>query len=114
MIYWILTSKRYRRVLATSSFEEAYEFIVKNFRDVKIRKMDWTAKPKILDRRKFLIEFYKATQSPNQEEAIKNKHKLFQMAELIIKGKNNFYDFLHLLDLKDSYRKYKEVTKNKL
>ena len=114
MIYYVLTSKRYKRILITKSFEEAYEFITKNYRDVKIRKMNWEAKPKIVDRRKFLREFFNATQGTDQDQATKNKHRMFQMAELIIKGKTNFYDFLHLMDMKVEYRKYKELTKDKL
>lgn len=102
--YYILTSQKNGRILATENYNECFDFIVKN-KDTQIRTIDYTAKPRILNKRVFLKNFYENTQ---------NKNKFFELLEVMIAYPNNRYDLLNLLDLKDDYKAYKKITHNTL
>ena len=107
-MYYVITSVRWKRVIASRSFDELYAFIMKN-KDSKIRTLDWSGKTRVIDRRRFMINLYKSSKKLHED-----KIKIFHIAERLIKGNQNLRDFLHLLDLREEFDKYKEVNKNKL
>lgn len=102
--YYILTSKKKEKILVTKNYNECFDFIVKN-KDTKIRTIDHSAKPRILDKRIFLKKYY--TNSLN-------KYKFFELVEVMVPYVNNMYDLLNLLGLKDDYKAYKKITHNTL
>lgn len=102
--YYILTSKKKEKILVTKDYNECFDFIVKN-KDTKIRTIDHNAKPRILDKRNFLKDFYKNVQ---------NKSKFFELIEIMVTYSNNMYALLNLLKLKDDYNAYKKITHNTL
>lgn len=102
--YYILTSKKKEKILVTKNYDECFDFIVKK-KDTKIRTIDHNAKPRILDKRSFLKNYYENTQ---------NKYKFFELTEVLVPYVNNMYDLLNLLGLKDDYKKYKKITHNTL
>lgn len=105
-MYFLLTSKKNKTLLPTKSFNEAYDFIVEN-QDAKVRTLNYTAKAKIIDRRIFLTRFYKSLRSSDETENRIHKERLFQLTEIMVKGKTNFYDFMNLLELTEDYRVYR-------
>lgn len=96
-MYYILTSKKKNKILATKSYEESAEFIIK-YKDSKIRTLEAEPKLRILDKRVFLKAYYKNTE---------NKNKFFELAELMVKGSTNLYDLMNLLELREDYKNYK-------
>lgn len=98
-MYYIITSLKKERVLATSSYIESYNFIMKN-KDAKIRTVDYNAKLKIMDRRDFLTLFYESTLE---------KAKLFNLIDIMIKGRPNVIAFLNKLNLRREYQIYKRL-----
>lgn len=96
-MYYIITSQKKKKVLATKSFISARDFIVKN-KDSKIRQVDYNAKLKIMDKRVFLKLYYEATE---------DKNDFFQLAELMVKGSTNLRELINLLELRQDYREYK-------
>jgi adenylate cyclase class IV len=103
-MYYIITSKKKENILVTKNYNECFDFIVKN-PDAKIRTIDHTAKPRILDKRNFLKEFYKNTD---------DKNKFFELVEIMVTYVNNMYDLLNSIGLKEDYKTYKKVTNNTL
>tara|TARA_R100000781_G_scaffold113591_1_gene82419 strand:+ start:15724 stop:16047 length:324 start_codon:yes stop_codon:yes gene_type:complete len=103
-LYYVITSKKWKRLVATRSFDEAYDFIMKN-KDAKIRRMDYTARPKIMDKRLFIKEMYEDSQKTPED-----KQRVFKMTDRLIKGKNNHRDFLVLMGLREEYLLWKEIT----
>lgn len=103
-MYYIITSKKNEKILITKDYTECFDFIVKN-KDVKIRTIDHTAKPRILDKRNFLKEFHKNVQ---------DKNLFFELIEVLVPYRNNMYDLLNLLGLKDAYKMYKKIIQNTL
>jgi hypothetical protein len=100
MIYYIFTSKKHKQKLTTENIHDAFDF-VKKYNDAKVWTMEWNTKPKIMDRRNFLKKYYELTQ---------DKNKMFQMAEIMVKGEMNFNTFLRKAQLIRSYEKYKGLT----
>jgi len=98
MIHLIITSKKNERVCFATNYGEAFDFIVKNH-DAKVRTIDYTAKTKVYEKRKFLTEFYKSTN---------DKTKFFQLAELWIKGTTNLNEYLILMGVREDYKTYKQ------
>ena len=98
-MYIVLTAERKKRILATKSYEEAYEFITKNT-DAKTRMLDVSGKTKIIDKREFMRKFYKNTD---------DKNKLFDLTDLMVKGNDNIRAFLKPLGLYEDYKLYKKV-----
>ena len=103
-MYYILTSKKKENILVTKDYNECFDFIVKN-KDTKIRTINHNAKPRILDKRIFLKNYYENTQ---------NKNQFFELTEVLIPYVNNMYDLLNLLGLKAYYKQYKKITHNTL
>ena len=97
-----------KRILNTRAFQEAYEFILKN-KDSKVKKMDLTGKAKIMDKRKFIIEFYDASKKQWED-----KQKVFRMTDILIKRYSNKNHFLNILGLKKDYTEYNELMADKL
>lgn len=96
-MYYILNSKKKKKILATKSYEECADFIIKN-KDAKIRTLDSTPKLKILDKRVFLKAYYRNTE---------NKNKFFQLSQLMVKGITNLNDLITLLELREDYNNFK-------
>ena len=103
-MYYIFTSQKNKKVLATKNIAESFDFIKKN-RDSKVWTMDHTAKTKILRRTVFIIRYLELT---------KEQGKAFQMAEIMIKGNNNFVFFLEQNGLKEKYLAYKAIIDKNL
>lgn len=93
-MYYVLASKRRKRLLVTQSFAEAGDFLLAN-KDTKIRTMEYDIKARIMDRRVFLKEYYTATE---------DKIKFFQLVHQMIKGHTNVYDLINLFGLREEYR----------
>lgn len=98
MLQLIFTSKTNKKVGFITNYNEAFDFIVKNH-DSKIRTIDYNAKTKVYEKRKFLTEFYKS---------VDDKNKFFQVAELMVKGVTNLNEFLTLLGVREDYKAYKK------
>ena len=94
MNYHILTGEKKKKILVTENYNEMFDFIVKN-KDTKIRTIDHTGKPKIFEKRSFLVQFFKNTN---------DKVKLFCLTRFIITGYTNQYDFLKMQGLSDEYK----------
>ncbi|MFK5981505.1 MAG: hypothetical protein QM499_01225 [Flavobacteriaceae bacterium] len=103
-MYYIITSAKKKKVLATKNIGECFEFIYKH-KDAKIRKLDHTAKPRIFDRRDFLTKFLNET---------KEQEQTFQLAEIMIGGKSNFDAFLNSIGKMAEYILYKKITDKNL
>ena len=103
-IYYIITSQKKKKVLATKDLEQVYDFIVKN-KDVKIKTVDYTGKPKSMNRIVFLKKYY---------ELCDNKNKLFDIVPLLIKGRSNVWRFLEASGMYEEYKIYKDSTENTL
>lgn len=99
-MYYILTSKKKKKVLATENIGECFDFIYKN-KDSKVRELDHTAKPRIIDRRAFLNTFLKITQ---------NDEQTFKLAEIMIGGKQNLLAFLLSAGKKADFDKWKNIN----
>ena len=96
--YYIITGEKKQSIISTKSYVECYDFITKN-KDAKIRKIDYTAKPRILDRRKFLTGYI-----ANTGEEV----KFFLLAEILIKRTDDLRKFLNSCNLIQEYDKYKK------
>ena len=103
-MYYILSSKKKEKILVTQNYNECFDFIVKNH-DAKIRTINHSAKPRILNKSIFLKDFYKNTE---------DKSRFFELVEVMITYRNNMYDLLNLLGLRDDYKAYKKATNNTL
>lgn len=103
-MHLIITSKKNKRVAFATNYSEAFAFIVKNH-DAKIRTIDYTAKTKVYEKRKFLTEFYKS---------VDDKAKFFQLAELWIKGTTNLNEYLILMGVREDYKTYKQNSNRTL
>ena len=100
--YYIATQEKKKKVLATKDIQEVYEFIVK-WKEVKLKKLDYTGKTKSYSKIDFMNDFYKLKDS---------KHKLFDIVPLLLKGRSNVYIFLTASGMYDEYKAYKEATAN--
>ena len=101
---YIITSQKKQTISCTTDFNVAYDFITKNI-DARVRTIDFNAKPKIMNKSTFLIEFYKATN---------DNVKFFRLAEVMVTGQNNFNDLITLLGLKKEYQLFKKLDNNLL
>jgi len=97
-MYYILTTKKDRGILVTQDFNKCYDFIIKH-NDTKIRQMDYSAKPRIFDRREFLTTF---------RERVEDINKFFILTDALVKGKTNVLHFLSKLNLTLEYNAHKE------
>ena len=103
-MYYLVTSAKNKDILATKVITECYDFIVKN-KDAKIRELDYSSNTKVIDRRMFIMDFYRLSE---------DEDKTFQLAEIMIKGGSNLNSFLVNNGLKANYFLYKQATKNTL
>tara|TARA_R110000823_G_scaffold310213_2_gene435025 strand:+ start:1127 stop:1438 length:312 start_codon:yes stop_codon:yes gene_type:complete len=103
-MYYILTSKKKQKILATKDYTQCFDFITKNF-DAKIKSMDISAKPITIDKRTFLKLYLKNTEDQN---------KFFLLSEILISGNNNLSAFLNPMKLMGKYRTFKKVYNNSL
>lgn len=103
-MYWVFTSEKNKKVLSTKDISESFDFISKNL-DAKVWTMDHTAKTKIFNRQTFIEKYFKLT---------KNEENTFKLAEIMIKGNNNFQYFLQQIGLKEKYTAYKSITEKQL
>lgn len=81
--YYIITDAKKKAILVTKNYLEIFDFVLKNKKS-KIRLIDYTAKPRILDRRTFLNSFLENTQ---------DQEKFYVLARILVKGKNNLRAF---------------------
>jgi hypothetical protein len=98
--YYILTGEKKQKILVSKNYVECYEFITKN-KDTRIRKIDYSAKPRILDRREFLTNYIANTG---------DEVKFFLLSEILIKRKDDLRKFLNKSDLMQEYDKYKQMN----
>lgn len=105
-MYYILTSKRRKNILATKDLYKCYDFFTKH-KDAQIYRLDYNykGKGKLLKKLEFLKTFFKITE---------DKEKFFTLAEYIIKGKNNLNYFLGEMLYLSEYKKWKQTTQNHL
>ena len=103
-MYYILTSKKKNKILATKDYTECFDFITKNF-DAKIKAMDISAKPIRIDKRTFLKSYLQNTQDQN---------KFFLLSEILISGNNNLFAFLNQMKLMGKYRTFKKINNETL
>jgi hypothetical protein len=103
-MYYLLTSKKKQNVLATKDINETFDFIFKN-KDAKVRELNHTAKPRIIDRRNFIIKFMKLTQ---------DDERTFQLSEIMVNGKTNLLAFLVKINKKTEYDNWKELSSKTL
>jgi hypothetical protein len=102
--YYLLTSNKKQKILATKNYLEAYEFI-KKYHDTKVRKVNYKAAPRVVDKRMFLQSFLENT---------KDQNKFFDLSEIMITGETNQIPFLKSVHLLERFRKYQEVKQNNL
>ena len=103
-MYYVLitTNRKKKRVLATQSYQDSFNFIVANKGKVKIHTLSPdNVKPRVIDKRKFLESFYENT---------KDLGKLFTLCSSMIGGKNNQDDFIRSLKLTSQFRAFKKVV----
>lgn len=98
--YYILTSGKKKNILVTKNYLECFEFIVKN-KDTRIRTINYTAKPRILNR----IEFYKRF-----HENTKDLNKLFIIVDLMVNGYDNIRDILKSIGIYEAYKSFKKIN----
>ena len=103
-MYYIITSTKKKKVLATINLYECFEFIKVN-KDAKVRTMNHTAKPRLIDKRLFIKRFLDHTG---------NENRTFVLVDLMIKGVNNQNAFLIQNDLKEKYDQFKKITDKNL
>lgn len=106
--YMILTSKESKTILATLDTTEAYDFIRKH-PDTRFRLMDYTAKPSVISKEKFLERFYKLTEKKTEDQA-----RLFELVDILFPHYSHASAFLAKLTLLEQYKKYKKITDNHL
>ena len=98
--YYILTSKKKKNILITKNYLECFDFIVKN-KGTRIRTINYTAKPKILNRIEFFRSFYKNTDDLN---------KLFQIVDATVNGDNNKLIALKALQIYSEYKEFRKIN----
>lgn len=101
---YIITSQAKKKLICTENFNDAYDFICR-YQDARVRTLDYTAKPKIMNKSNFLINFYK-----NTNDTV----KFFRLAEVMVIGENNLNDLLNLLKLKKEYLIFKKLDRTHL
>lgn len=94
---FIVTSKQNKRVLATQSHEDIFEFVKKN-QDAKFRTIDYTAKTKIVSKQDYLKKYYKSQ---------KNQGKLFVMIQILIKQDTAKSALVSEMKLNTEYKEFK-------
>lgn len=105
MRYYVLTSRKDKQVaVEKTAGKGCFDFIMWHS-DAKVRIMDYHASPKILERRKFIQEYFKNTGDENST---------FELAEKMIAGKNNILPLISLLGLTEQYVEYREVNRKNL
>jgi len=102
--YYLLTSKKKKRVLVTKNYEECFEFIAKA-PDTRIRTIDYTGKSRILNRTVFFKNFIRNTEDID---------KLFILIEAMVTGENNKNDLVLALKLRTEHNTWKEQNVNSL
>lgn len=102
--YYLLTSKRKKRVLVTKNYEECFEFIAKA-PDTRIRTIDYTGKSRILNRTVFFKHFLRNTEDID---------RLFILIEAMVTGENNKNDLVLALKLRPEYNIWKAENLNSL
>lgn len=98
MIY-IVTSKKKKKVIAESDYLKIAEFIKKN-QDARIRTLDYTAKPRIMNRQKFLRLFLEATG---------NQIEFFALTEILVPSYTNFVNFISFMGLLKEYNQFRKT-----
>jgi len=104
MTDYIITSKKKKKVLITKDLMEAQAFIVK-LKDAKIRTVNYEAKLSLVAKKDFLNLFLESTQ---------DKNKFCDLAEALIKGKTNVYDYLNTKGLWNYFKEYQKTKKETL
>ena len=97
-MYYIITSKKKEKILVSEDLRECFNFIVK-FKDAQIRSIDHTAKPKIFNKKKFIVLFLELTE---------DEEKSFFIMKRLIKGENNIIDFLRNNNLSTTHKAFKK------
>ena len=102
--YYLLTSKRKKRVLVTKNYEECFDFIAKA-PDVRIRTIDHTGKSRILNRTVFFKNFLRNTEDID---------RLFILIEAMVTGENNKNDLVLALKLRTEHNTWRAQNVNSL
>lgn len=102
--YYLLTSKKKKKVLVTRNYEECFEFMAKA-PDTRIRTIDYTGKPRILNRIAFFKSFIRNTE---------DIHSLFILIEAMVTGENNKNDLILALKLRQEHNTWKIENLNSL
>lgn len=97
----LLTSKANRSVYSTEHIGATYDWIIKN-QDARIREVDYTGKPKIINKHIFLTRFLKFT---------KDKNKFFALARFMITERSNFVAFLSSIEMLEEWNEFKNEIK---
>jgi len=96
--HYLLTDVTNETMICTDDFKKMFEFITKN-RNAKIRTIDWTAKPNIVDRNVFLKKYL---------QKIKNSNNFFELANILIKRDDNRRKLISSVDLLETYDYYEQ------
>lgn len=97
MIY-VITSKKKKKFITSKNYLEIAEFIKVN-QDAKIWTLDYTAKIRILSKRKFLKDFLDAT---------KDNLEFFALCEIMLPIYNNYITFISFMGLLKEFNQFKK------
>ena len=96
-MWYVLTSKKRKKLLATQSLKACFVFIKKHS-DTRVRFMYNDAKTSLVDKRVFIKHYLENT---------KELSSTFTLCEIMIKGTNNLRDFLRDIGKLEEYETHK-------
>ena len=98
---YIIVSLKRKDFVCTKNYDVIYNFIVRN-QKVKIKTIHYPGVLKVLRKQTFLTEFYVAT---------RDAKRLFDLMEIIVKGRPNHVAYVSSLGLQEEYKTYNHTQK---